>query len=82
MNLGLPYLAPMPPDSPPGIASILYDNSIADSSWHVEMSKSKVGIWPDHITVADDGNCDCDSFPIGPNVVFLGPDPSPPVIIP
>ena len=47
------------------------------ASPHVEMSESEGGIWPNHPNIVDDYAHDCDS--VGPNVVELDPDPTPPV---
>ena len=47
------------------------DDSSVDSLSHVG---------PDHTKVVDDGNCDCDSFPGGPNVVDPDHEPLPRVI--
>ena len=75
--------APIPLHSPPDVDVFSDDDSSVNSSSHVKLSESKGGIWPDHLKVANDADCDCDSvLTIGPNVVSPDLDPSTPVIAP
>ena len=62
----------------PDITAVFDDVFSVDSSPHVEISELEGGIWPDHPNIVNDYAHDCDS--VGPNVVELDPNPTPPDI--